>query len=193
MEKEMIISLVGLFLIMSFTNILATLKTIFISKKIMSPVYIVVFIDAAIFAGVMSKMASSSGIYFTMAFALGKTLGVYLGGKIDDRLALGIIEVDLFLTNKEKMIQVAEQLRAEGYTVNNFQVRGMDGNRRHKIEVVLERREFQNMHKVLSEFDIESPTLKIKNISKIEGKITTKSNIKKLRKIKKKKPIASTW
>jgi uncharacterized protein YebE (UPF0316 family) len=174
MTKEMLLSLLGIFVVMSFTNILATLKTIFISKKIMNPVYLVVFIDAAIFAGVLSKVVSSSGIFFTLAFALGKTFGVFLGGKIEERLALGIIEVDLFISNKEKMIIVAEELRKEGYTVNNFQARGMDGSRRHKIEIVLERKEFQHINDILAEFDIDSPTLKIKNISKVEGKITTK-------------------
>lgn len=175
MTKEVIISLMGLFLITSFTNILATLKTILISKKIMNPVYIVVFIDAIIFAATLTKVVGSTGIYFTMAYALGKTFGVFIGGKVEERLALGIIEVDLFLSNQQKMIQVAESLRDEGYTVNNFLARGINGERRYKIEVVLARKEYKNFEMILSEYDVTTPTLKIKDISKVDGKISTKS------------------
>ena len=79
MTQEVIFSVIGLFLITSFTNILATLKTILISKKIMNPVYIVVFIDATIFATVLTKVVGSTGFYYTIAYALGRTFGVFAG------------------------------------------------------------------------------------------------------------------
>ncbi|GMQ61550.1 DUF5698 domain-containing protein [Vallitalea maricola] len=175
MTKELILTLVGLFIITSLTNILATLKTILISKKIMNPVYILVFIDAIIFASVLTKVTSSGGFHYTIAYACGRTFGVFIGGKIEERLALGIIEVDLFLSNREKMIKVAEKLRREGYTVNNFLARGMNGDRRHKVEIVMKRNEFKILEKILDEYEVKNPTLKIKNLSKVEGKITTTS------------------
>jgi uncharacterized protein YebE (UPF0316 family) len=176
MTNEVIIAVIGLFLITSFTNILATLKTMLISKKIMNPVYIVVFIDATIFASILTKVVSSSGIYFTLAYALGRTFGVFIGGKVEGRLALGIIEVDLFLNNQRKMVKIAERLRKEGYTVNNFLARGINGARRHKVEIVMERKEFKNFEIILEDYGILDPTLKVKNISKIEGKIN-KANL----------------
>ena len=175
MTQEVIFSVIGLFLITSFTNILATLKTILISKKIMNPVYIVVFIDATIFATVLTKVVGSTGFYYTIAYALGRTFGVFIGGKVEGKLALGIIEVDLFLSNHSKMVTIAERLRSEGYTVNNFLARGINGEKRHKVEVVMKRKEFKYFQKVLDEYGISDPTLKIKNISKIEGKISATS------------------
>ncbi|BEP30031.1 DUF5698 domain-containing protein [Helicovermis profundi] len=169
MTNEVIIAVIGLFLITSFTNILATLKTILISKKIMNPVYIVVFIDATIFASILTKVVSSGGIYFTLAYALGKTFGVFIGGKVEERLALGIIEVDLFLNDQQKMVEIAERLRKEGYTVNNFLARGINGERRHKVEIVMERKEFKNFEVILKNNGILEPELKIKNISKTSG------------------------
>ena len=173
MTQEMILSLLGLFLITSFTNILATLKTILISKKIMNPVYIVVFVDAMIFAATLTKVVGASGIYYTLAFALGKTFGVFIGGKVEERLALGIIEVDLFLSDHSKMVTIAERLRSEGYTVNNFLARGLNGEPRHKIEVVMKRKEFKVLESTMLKFGVVDPTLKIKNLSKVGGKITT--------------------
>ncbi len=175
MTQNLILALVGLFLITSLTNILATLKTILISKKIMNPVYMIVFIDAMIFATVITKVTSSEGLHFTVVYALGRTFGVFIGGKIEGQLALGIIEVDLFLKNKNKMIALAESLRTAGYTVNNYEARGQNGGRRYKVEVVLKRKEFKIMENIISECGIEDPTLKIKNLSKVEGKISTSS------------------
>ncbi len=173
MTKEIIFSLVGLFLITALTNVLATLKTMLMSKNIMNPVYILVFIDSMIFTAIMSKVTSSNGIQFTIAFALGKTAGVIIGGIIEDRLALGILEVDLFLNNKNKMVEVAEKLRTEGYTVNNFRAQGNNEDIRYKVEVVIRRKEFYVFQDILDECGVSNPTLKIKNLSKVNGKITT--------------------
>ncbi|QZY55903.1 DUF5698 domain-containing protein [Crassaminicella profunda] len=173
MTQSIIFTLIGVFLITAFTNVLGTLKTILISKKIMNPVYILVFVDAMIFATVVAKMTSSKGIHFTIAYALGKTMGVFIGGKFEERLALGILEVDVFLKDKNKMIQIAEKLREAGYTVNNFLARGMNGDRRYKVEVVIKRKEFKVLEDIMDTCGVHNPTLKIKNLNKVNGKITT--------------------
>lgn len=173
MTKEIILALIGLFLITSLTNILATLKSLLISKRIMNPVYFVAFVDAMIFATVVTKLTSSTGLHFTIAYALGRTLGVFIGGKLEDVLALGILEVDVFLNNKNKMIKIAEKLREEGYTVNNFLARGNHGDRRYKVEVVIKRKEFKILEDIMDQCGVTNPTLKIKNLSKVYGKIST--------------------
>lgn len=173
MTNSVVIAILGLFLITSFTNILATLKTIFVSKKIMRPVYLVVFLDAMIFATIVTKVTSSTGVHFTLAYAFGKTVGVFIGGKVEERLALGILEVDLFLNNKDKMIQIAELLREAGYTVNNFLTRGQNGDRGYKVEVVINRKEYAVLEDLMEECGIENPTLKIKNLSKVYGPMST--------------------
>lgn len=173
MTTNVMLALVGLFLVTAFTNILATLKTILMSKKIMNPVYLLVFIDAMIFATTVSKVTSSDGIQFTIAYALGRTAGVFIGGKIEDRLALGILEVDLFLNNKYKAAEIAKKLRDTGYTVNNFLVRGNNEEKRYQIEVVIKRKEFKILEEIIKGFGIVNPTLKIKTLSKVDGKITT--------------------
>lgn len=173
MTTNVIFALIGLFLITAFTNILATLKTILMSKKIMNPVYLLVFVDAMIFATTVSKVTSSDGIQFTVAYALGRTVGVYIGGKIEDKLALGILEVDLFLNDKNKAMKIADKLRETGYSVNNFLVRGNNDEKRYQIEVIIKRKEFKILEDIMDEFGVINPTLKVKTISKVDGKITT--------------------
>lgn len=175
MTTNVIYSLIGLFLITVLTNILATLKSMLQSKKIMNPVYGLVFVDSIIFATTVSKVTSSEGVHYTIAYALGRTVGVLIGNKIEQWLALGILEVDLFLNNKNKMIEIAEKLRESGYTVNNFLAQGNNGDTRYKVEVVIKRKEFKIFEHILDECGVNNPTLKIKNLSKVDGKITTTS------------------
>lgn len=173
MEKEMIIGLLIMFSITAFTNILSTLKTLFMSKDIMNPVYMLVFLDAIIFATIVSKVTNSEGMAYTIAFALGKSMGVYLGGKIENKLALGICEVDLFLNDGDKANKIAQRVRETGYTVNNFLVGGNNEIERHQIEVIINRKEITILENIIKEFDVENPTLKVKTLNKVDGKITT--------------------
>ncbi len=173
MDTNIIVVLIGFFLITAFTNVLATLKTILMSKKIMNPVYLLVFADAMIFATTISKVTSGDGIQFTIAYALGRTAGTYIGGKIEDRLALGILEVDLFLNNKDKVREISRRLRETGYTVNNFLVGGNNEEKRYQIEVVIKRKEFKVLEDIIEELGIDNPTLKVKTLNRVDGKITT--------------------
>ncbi|MEW8974365.1 MAG: DUF5698 domain-containing protein [Tissierellaceae bacterium] len=173
MTTSILFGLITLFLVTAFTNILATLKTILMSKKIMNPVYLLVFMDAMIFATIVTKINSADGIQFTIAYALGKTVGVFIGGKIEDRLALGILEVDLFLNNRDKVTQISKKLRDTGYTVNNFVVGGNNEDKRYQIEVVIKRKEIKVLEDIIKEYGILNPTMKIKTLSKVDGKITT--------------------
>ena len=172
-NTSILLALVGLFLVTAFTNVLATLKTILMSKKIMNPVYLLVFADAMIFATTISKVTSGDGIQFTIAYALGRTVGTYIGGKIEDRMALGILEVDLFLNNRDKVYEISKRLRETGYTVNNFLVGGNNEEKRYQIEVVIKRKEFKILESIIEECGVENPTLKVKTLNRVDGKITT--------------------
>ena len=80
----------------------------------MNPVYNVVFVDAMIFASILTKVTSINGLLQTLAYALGRNFGVFIGGKLDDKLALGIVEVDILLKNKEKLIAASDAIRQAG-------------------------------------------------------------------------------
>ncbi len=173
MNTNIMLALIGLFLVTAFTNVLATLKTILMSKDIMNPVYLLVFADAMIFATTLSKVTNGDGIQFTIAYALGRTAGTYIGGKIEERLALGILEVDIFLNDKDKVNQISRKLRETGYTVNNFLVGGNNEEKRYQIEVIIKRKEYKILEDIIEEFGVMNPTLKVKTLNKVDGKITT--------------------
>ena len=167
--------IVALFLAGCITNAMSTLKTIFTAKKYTQPVYFIVFVDSVIFSYIM-KSLTANGLLLTIVYSLGKVAGVYLGNLIEDKLALGITEIEVFLNSKNRMKFVADNLREMGYSVNSNYVWGMNGEKRYMVETTLLRKEVPNYYKALSSMGIDEPTVKIRSISNVKGKIDLKKN-----------------
>ncbi|GGM29222.1 UPF0316 protein YebE [Paraliobacillus quinghaiensis] len=62
-----------------------------------------------------------------IAYALGYGIGVIVGSKIEEKLALGYITVNVISSNPD--IQFTKQLRDKGYGVTSWYAYGMDGDR----------------------------------------------------------------
>ncbi|OZV12730.1 hypothetical protein CIW83_07470 [Tissierella sp. P1] len=56
--------------------------------------------------------------------------------------------------------------KSSNYSENNEE-------ERYKIEIVIKRKEFKLLEDIIEEFGVSNPTLKIKTLSKVHGKITT--------------------
>ncbi|HZG56340.1 DUF2179 domain-containing protein [Paenibacillus sp.] len=61
------------------------------------------------------------------AYCLGYGIGVYLGGRIEERLALGYSQVQVIVDSFENELPI--QLRALGYGVTSWAADGKDGKR----------------------------------------------------------------
>lgn len=162
-----------IFLMMTaVSSSLSTLKNMFIARKQINATYVVVFFDALIFANIMKSISGGDGIVFAFAYAFGKLLGTYLGNKIEKKMALGIINVNISVNHLDKMISIADELRERGYTVETTSVYGYRGKRRYKIDVVMSRKEIDKLYEVLDRNGYSNPTMVIKDVSNILGKIT---------------------
>ena len=147
---------------MAISDTLATLKTIFVSRKFMKPVYFVVFINAVIFILVVSKVVEDEyGFYYALAFAAGKTLGVYFGSLVEERMALGILEINVFSNSQERMIDIADYLRKLGYSVNTHNVYGFNGKRRYVTDIMIRRKWIGQLKQILKEKSGKEPTMTI--------------------------------
>lgn len=134
---ELLIPLIGIFLLNMLSNSIGTLKTIFIAKRQLKPAYIVTFMDAFVFAIALKQIAEGDGFWFLVAFSLGKVAGVYVGDRIDRMLELGVLEAEIYLSNIEKVSSVADSLRDAGMSVNTIPIFGINGNKRYAIQVTL--------------------------------------------------------
>lgn len=176
MDTALIMQLLGLVLINAVSNTFGTLKTIFSTKRFIKPLYLVTFVDAIIFATIMKQIASGNGVYYILAFALGKVIGVYFADVVEGKMALGILEVNFYLNNKDKMVAIADTLREIGYSVNTVVAFGNQGVKRYRVEVTLLRKEVPVLEAVLSKHNYENPTLSIKEVAKVKGKISLSGN-----------------
>lgn len=152
-----------------------TLRSMFLARKQFKANYIATFIDAILFATIMKKISSGDGVIFALAYAIGRTLGAFFGNKLEARMALGIIQVDISLNHFEKMIQIADNLRDLGYSVETSSVFGYGGNKRYKINITISRSELDVLKEVLNKHGYTEPTFIIKDVTNISGKITVQS------------------
>lgn len=158
-------------LVMTISNAIGTLKTIFTAKKYFKPVYVIVFIDSIIFASVITKVTSGGEYLYILAFAVGKMLGVFVGGAIEEKIAIGLIEADITVSDKDRMITISDQLRKAGFSVNTMVTYGIHGNKRYVIKITAKRKDIGNIKNVLDSVDCNNPTMTIKEVSNVSGKV----------------------
>lgn len=164
-----IINFITIFILNAIGTTLSNLRTVFLSRQITKPVYFTTFIDALIFAYAINLFVAAPGILFIVGFATGKIFGVYLGGKIDARLALGIIEVSIY-KHLADGIALADHLRNMGYSVTTLKGYGIRGKERLIVQVVLPRKYLSQLKQELDS-NKESVNLSIKSITKTYGKV----------------------
>src|SRR5690625_6405693 len=77
--------------------------------------------------GVGLVLDNLNEIHNLIAYALGFGAGVIIGTKIEDKLALGYITVNVISSNA--VIEFTRQLRGKGYGVTSWFAYGMEGDR----------------------------------------------------------------
>lgn len=153
-----------------------TLRSMFLARKQFKANYIATFLDAILFATIMKKISAGDGVLYVLSYATGRTFGSFLGNKLEARMALGIIQVDISLNHFEKMISIADELRDLGYSVETSSVFGYGGNKRYKISTTISRSELNSIKAVLINYGYDEPTFVIKDVSNIAGKISVRSD-----------------
>lgn len=154
---------------------ISTLRSMFLARKQYTANLITTFIDALIFATIMKQISSGTGLSFAIMYALGRTFGVFLGGKIENKFALGIIQVDVYGNHLERIICIADKLRDLGYATETVKVYGYKGKPRYKITVTIDRKEKDVLYAILKKYGYDEPTIVSKDVNNVKGKITTRA------------------
>lgn len=111
---------------------------------------------------------SSSGFTFIIFFSIGKLIGVYLGTFIERKLALGLLEVDVY-KHMEQGKQLADGLRSQGYSVTTTVGYGQMGTERLLLKIIIFRRDYKKLYCLLERDGNVNMT--IKALSSIHGKV----------------------
>lgn len=166
----LIISGFFIFFLNLISNCLGTLKTIFISKQLGKITYWLVAVDSLLFAVVLKAISSGDNFISILAFVLGKVIGSMLADYIEEKLALGLLEVSIY-AKEEKAIEIADFLRSLGYSVTNFKGYGIEGKERFMITITIARKEMSLLKNILKKYNLINPNMIIKEIKSIQGNI----------------------
>jgi len=86
-----------------------------------------------------------------VAFGLAFVVGIYLGIFIEDKLALGLAQIEV-IAEYEKARQITKKLRDNGYGATTFVCEGLEG-RKLAIELKVRRKDVPVTIKLLREYD----------------------------------------
>lgn len=167
-EINILIDLAIIFSLNAISTSLGTLKTIFLSKQTIKPVYVTTFLDALVFAYACKLMSASTGFFYILAFAMGRIAGVFIGDLIDKKIAIGLLEITVYKHAGEGKV-LADQLRASGYSVTTEMGYGMEGKHRLVLNIIVTRRDFPELRELL--FASGKVNMTIKNVAKVYGKV----------------------
>lgn len=117
---------------------LTTLRTTFMVKgyKIVSAV--IAAIESLIYVLALGMIfADLSNILNMFAYAIGYAGGVYLGCTLENKLAVGYRSFNVNLLERDN--ELIQNLRKEGFGVTIFEVEGLNGNKRIRLEIISKR------------------------------------------------------
>lgn len=154
----------------TLSTAIGTLKSIFVAKQAGKITYFMVALDSAVYAIVL-KSFSSSGISAVVAYIVGHFLGAVIGNIIEKKVALGINDVTLYVGTKEKMLDIQNTLLENGYSTTASVGLQNEDTKRYSLNVQLPRKQMKEFLLLLANNGIEEPTMIIREIKQVTGKI----------------------
>lgn len=129
---------------------LTTLRTIFLVKNEIRNASLLGGMEALIYVISLGIIFSDLSNYLNMiAYAVGYSGGIILGGYIERKLAIGYRTVNVSLLEKDD--ELISKLRTEGFGVTLFIGEGRDGNKRYRLDIVVKRNREQELMNLLNE------------------------------------------
>lgn len=131
---------------------LLTLRTTFIvkGKKVQATMF--AFLEAIIYIASLGLVFSDlKNIYNIGAYIIGYTIGIYLGGVIEEKLAIGYRAIQVNLTNENEAL--LKRLRELKFGVTSYIGEGIDNKKRYKIEIVSHRCREHEVIEIVKSFE----------------------------------------
>lgn len=117
---------------------LLTLRTTFVvkGKKVQASLF--AFLEAIIYIVSLGIVFSDLKNFLNIgSYILGYGIGVYIGGRIEEKLAIGYRSIHVNLTNyNESLINKLRELR---FGVTTYEGEGINKEKRYKLEIVSHR------------------------------------------------------
>ena len=143
---------------------LSAIKTVFISKGKKPLAVLVGFIECAVWALIVSAVITSltSNMLWLLGYCIGYCLGIYIGLLIEEKIALGIKQIE-FVADRFNSLIIEQYLKDSGYGFYTTQGYGKQGDifiiktivqRKNESKVIKEIGEIADYHFFTSTSDI---------------------------------------
>lgn len=131
---------------------LLTLRTTFVVKGKKSQASIVAFLEAIIYIISLGIVFSDLTNLFNIgAYIIGYSAGIYIGGLIEERLALGYRSTHVISTHNTD--ELAEVLRTLKFGVTTFLGEGINKEKRYRLEIISHRNRESELISLIKKMD----------------------------------------
>lgn len=146
MKMVLIIFVINIIYVTFFTvRMILTLKGYRYIAAAVSMVEVVVYV-----VGLGLVLDSLDQIQNLVAYALGYGCGVIIGTKIEEKMALGYITVNVITAEENQLLP--NELRKKGYGVTDWSANGLDGNR-SAMQILTPRKYELKLYATIQEID----------------------------------------
>lgn len=168
-NKTYLIDLVSLFSLTLFSSVLGNLKTITMLKGNSFQKYILTFFDAMMFAFIMKNISKGEGLYFIMAYVLGRVIGMIITDKLENKVINTVYLSHLYLP-LSNLQEIQEYLLMNNISFTKFEGEFLD-KARYLLTIHLNEIQKINLLNKLKDLGIENPNIDFTELKKVSGNI----------------------
>lgn len=124
-----------------------TLRTIFLVKGLRNKAAFLGLVESLIYIfGLSIVFGGDQSAVVMVVYAVGFGLGIIIGSKIEEHLAIGYTTLHVILTRKN--MELVNYLRSEGYGVTIYEGEGIEASR-FKLEVLTKRNQEEGLYDLI--------------------------------------------
>jgi uncharacterized protein YebE (UPF0316 family) len=138
MKRRILIMEIILILILQLVYVpILTLRTLFLVKNMTLFAAIFGIVESLIYVfGLSLVFSGEQGTIAMLVYAVGFGIGMYIGGAIENKLAIGYNNIVVNLMNKNS--ELIQFLREQGFGVTVYEGEGRDG-KRYRLDILTKR------------------------------------------------------
>lgn len=131
----MILNAILIFILQIIYVPLLTLRTTLVVKGERTKAALISLLEAIVYIISLGIVFSDlKNIANIIAYVIGYGLGIYIGGIIEEKLAIGYKRVDISLVNQN--LELVQCIRDRKFGVTSFTGRGINNEERHRLEII---------------------------------------------------------
>jgi len=128
-----------------------TLRTIFLVKNMITKAAFLGFLESLIYVfGLSLVFSGKTGTLALIVYAVGFSIGILIGGFIENKLAIGYN--NLMVNLMDKNMELINKLRDEGFGVTVYEGEGRD-SKRYRLDILTKRSREEELLKIVEEYE----------------------------------------